>query len=447
MTADLESGKLGRPGPFAVAPLWQVKRLAEPTALQADASCDTVVVGGGVCGLAAAAELADDREVILLEGRCIGEGSTGWSAGILASATTVDFDRLQCVIGEQATREFLFFLTDAIAQIKQTVQLDESDWQFGHAIYIEGKRSHRALLEKELESRRRFGLPAAWLDHPDLLKPWPGVGSAIEMADEQACHPVKLALSLAQRIEGLGGRIYEQSPVSGWSHDGEAFSVRCGDHLVRAVNLVFAGGLKSAPAGAFRRLSAMAVPVTSHIVVTEPSTDWKKTVKDGGRIALWNSFELYNYVRYLADGRILIGGADEPGPAPPAVIPVHSPPIRALYQWAQSHHKKKLPPPEYAWRASLSVPVDGMPAIQVRRLNDSLLVGLSADGLPSSFLLGNVASALVKKGEHPLAGHLSAERPLGTGASMLACLPPGSPWREAALKAGFSLLSLKDRFG
>src|SRR5437868_3441927 len=95
--------------PWSVAPFWQVPR-PEPRALQSDQECDTAIVGGGVTGLAIARALCDKQKVLVLESGQLGEGSTGWSAGILSLSTTLDLDQVELHLGEQCARNIAFFL-------------------------------------------------------------------------------------------------------------------------------------------------------------------------------------------------------------------------------------------------------------------------------------------------------------------------------------------------
>jgi len=430
--------------PLSVAPLWQLKRTESPTPLSSDLTCDTAIVGAGVAGLSIAHALVGNEKVVVLEANLVGEGSSGWSAGILSSATTIDLDVMEKLIGEENTRQFVFFFTDSIAQMKQALALNDEEWQFGKSIYIEAGKKHRQLIEEELTARRRFGLGATYLDHPDLLKPWPHTGAALELPDESAVHPVKLLLALAARVVGLGGQLFEGVRVRSWRHDGERFLVDCGDHTVSATNLIIATGIKSHQWREFSDLDRVCVPVTSHVLVTERSDEIAKMVKESQRIAMWDTLELYHYVRYLPDGRVLVGGADEPGSTPGQALNPSHPRIQELYAWAKRRHKVKLPEIACAWRASLTVPADGLPLLKVKTVEEGLLASVVTDGIPGAFLLGNIVSRLVREGEHPIAKLIASNRKLPADVSLLALTPSGSPLRDALLKAGFARLAFKD---
>lgn len=407
--------------------------------------CDTLIVGGGVTGLAIALALSEKQKVVVLEAARIAEGSTGWCAGILSTSTTLDLDQVEAQLGQESARTIAFFLSDAISKMKNTVPLLKSDdWQSGSSLYTAARKSHRALLHNELAVRHRFGLQTNLIDQGHHWKFWRGFPAALELSGEHAVHPVKLVLELAAAIKRAGSFVFEETPVSSWKHEGQRFSVKAGSYTVSCDNLILCPGLGSKQFPEVRRLNTACIPVTSHILVTEPCEEFAAYHKKGHCIALWDSFQLYHYLRYFPDGRVLVGGEESVGINRGEILDAADPHIKRLHEWAASHHARRLPPVQFAWKAGLALPGDGLPLTSVGKIQDNLLIAAITDGLPFSFLLGTVISAIIERGEHPLSRLLDHNRQMPADARLLAMLPAIEPLRKAAYEIAFAGLRLRD---
>lgn len=432
---------------WAPAPLWHVERQELPKIVSSNMSCDTVVVGAGVIGLSIGYSLSQTQKIVVLDARRIGEGSSGWNAGILSVDTTIDLRVLESVFGEEQAQELVTALAKVLQATKNKLALDDSLWQSGSSLYLAAKHSHEQNLKNELAIRNKYSLPTKMLTAKELSTTWRGFCAAIEFQREHAVHPVALLLTMARSIGQRGGAVLEDSPVHSWEHTGKGFVVHCGNGFtVQAKNLVLSTGLSSAEFGESSELSKLLIPVTAHAIVTEPSEYFAEFVARGGPIALWDSLQLYHYVRYLPDGRVLMGGEETPGVVPGTVLKATDPHIQKLYQWAQQHHTVDLPPIQHCWKASLVVPADGLPMIKVRRINDSFLVSAVTDGLPFGMLLGSIISYTLSTGqEEQLEQLLSYRRRPALSARLLSWLPSAKPVRAFAHMVAFAALKLQDR--
>jgi glycine/D-amino acid oxidase-like deaminating enzyme len=427
---------------WSVAPFWKIARTEPQHTLNANETCDVLIIGAGITGLATAFSLCERKKVIVVDAKQIGEGSTGWSAGILSQATTIDLSTSEELLGEQEARSLTFFVADAILKARSSTAWSDHDWQTGSSLYFAARKSHEKMLTDEYTLRHKYGLPTEFLQGPHL-KFWKHFSTFLEMSGEHAVHPIKLLLGLTAAVRKAGGKVYEHSALQNYQHSDEEFTARVGNHEIRAQHLVICTGVEMAKQRDFNDLIRMSVPVTGHVLVTAPSQDFADFVKSTNRIAAWDSLHLYHYIRYLADGRVLIGGEESPGICRNTALDVSNPSIANLYSWGQKHHAKNLPPVEFAWKASLNIPADGLPAFKLKTKGDNILIGAVTDGIPFAFVLGAVVAQLIETGEHPLSRLLSHRRPAPAPARMLSMLPEG-PIRNLALTAAFSGMNVMD---
>eukprot|EP01037_Dinobryon_pediforme_P002097 gene2096-2134_t len=128
-------------------------------------------------------------------------------------------------------------------------------------------------------------------------------------------HPLNLTRGLARAVSSKGGRIFEQSRVSGTKLDGARKQISTPRAVVRCDHVVFACG------GHIDLLNwtiGMAtVPIATFVMVTEPLGD-RLDRAIAVRHAVSDIKRATNYYRKLSDGRLLWGGrvlAWEPSPA------------------------------------------------------------------------------------------------------------------------------------
>jgi len=160
---------------------------------------------------------------------------------------------------------------------------------------------------------------------------------------------------------------------------------------------------------------------------------------------MWDTYQmLYTYIRYLPDGRILAGGADSPGVSEPRLRGAGENSVKHLHAVIAARHNFPIPPVEFAWQASLSLPADGLPLLKQIDFGQGKLIVASTDGLPSGMLLGEVIADLVAGRGSDLLPMLGQDRKPSTEARLLSLLPNQPLIRKAALKLVFLALKLKD---
>ncbi|MFE9257419.1 FAD-dependent oxidoreductase [Streptomyces sp. NPDC006879] len=208
--------------------------------LDRDLSVDVVVLGAGVAGLCTAFELARaGREVILLEAGRTAGGTSGFTTGVLCTLQGLTYSRIVRTRGELSARRYAAAQQDALGRVVELCAELAIDCQLERLpAYSYAQREQLAQdLEAEAAAARRAGLDARLVAQTAL--PFPTAG-AVRLAGQYQFHPVLFLQGLAKAFIGLGGRIYEQTRVTGL-HEGARIRLgTAGGHAVHAREAVIA---------------------------------------------------------------------------------------------------------------------------------------------------------------------------------------------------------------
>ncbi|ESP87932.1 FAD-dependent oxidoreductase [Candidatus Halobonum tyrrellensis] len=170
---------------------------------------DVAVVGGGIAGLTAAAELADDgRSVAVVERDRIAAGATGNTTAKVTSQHGVRYHRLREDAGERVARAYAAANEAAIDHVEATADELGVDCGFHRlpAYAYTSDPAERRKYEREAAAAADVGLPATAVDSV----PVPDDAAAGVRFDAQAeFHPRSYLLALAESMVDDGVRIYE----------------------------------------------------------------------------------------------------------------------------------------------------------------------------------------------------------------------------------------------
>jgi glycine/D-amino acid oxidase-like deaminating enzyme len=118
-------------------------------------------------------------------------------------------------------------------------------------------------------------------------------------------HPLNYARSLANAIEALGGRIFEQSRVTGCDLDRAEKIVRTSQGEVRARDVVLAGG--GYTDDLVPRLRRSILPIATYVLLTEAAPE-KLAEVVRTPMAISDNRRAGDYYRLVDDGRRLLWG-------------------------------------------------------------------------------------------------------------------------------------------
>ncbi|CAG4903127.1 NAD(P)/FAD-dependent oxidoreductase [Paraburkholderia saeva] len=310
--------------------LWLPFPLDEPTcAVGADLTCDVAIVGGGLTGLSTALHLkaVEPRlDVVLLDAGRIGYGASGLNSGQCAPRIGPAIERQVKSPGPDFAHAAYAYSLEAMALTTSLANRCEIDCELHDAgqWQVALRDADALTLEKRATIYRALGFDVPLLGADALRASLPDsqrIRNAIAFP-ARLLNPGRLCIGLKRAALERGVRIFEHTRVSRFARDTGALHVR--NSMINATRIVFAtdGGIGSIDGlDAFRRT---VLPVAAFAAVTRPlSSDERRVIGWHQGQGLYDTRPMFNFLRPLADGRLLIGGGYRYAPGEKVDLDLH----------------------------------------------------------------------------------------------------------------------------
>ena len=281
--------------------------------LDGSISVDVAILGAGFTGLWTAYHLLTNDpslKVAIVEAEIAGFGASGRNGGWCFAGFPVSPLQLLEKYGFDAAQAVSLAMYDSVDNVGAVCEREGIDAHFQKGGEFEVARADRDLpaLQEMYDEHRAIGLG----DHYQLLDAdqamarinIAGTKGAFWNSEGASVQPARLARGLARAVERHGGTIYEQTRVTDFT-TGARPSLITDRGNIDAKVIVLAGEAYLSQLPKTRRVI---IPLTSHIVVTEPLSNeiwdqigWRERDVVGG-------FGLHGgYLNHTADGRIAFG--------------------------------------------------------------------------------------------------------------------------------------------
>jgi glycine cleavage system aminomethyltransferase T/glycine/D-amino acid oxidase-like deaminating enzyme len=230
------------------------------------ASCEVVIIGGGIVGCSIAYHLAKRgvTDVVLLEQNQLTAGTTWHAAGLvgqlrasknltrLAKYTTELFSQLEAETGQHTG----FKQTGSISLALNQERLEE--------------------LLRQASTARAFGVDVDILSPTDVLDYWPDISldnveGAVHIPGDGQTNPVDTTMALATGARRLGAQLLERQEVLNILHNGtEVTGVETSGGVIQTKQVVIAAGMWSRQLGAKIGVPIPLQAAEHFYIVTEP---------------------------------------------------------------------------------------------------------------------------------------------------------------------------------
>ena len=345
------------------APWWPIKNglLSTYPPLTEDVACDVAIIGGGITGACIAHELTlAGCEVVVLDRRDIGTGSTSGSTSLLQYEIDVPLTELVEKMGEKRAVRAYRICEETVERIGELAQA--SPWDCGfrerESVYGASRVADVPALRAEYELRRRHGFKVRYWDRARVQQEssLPFHAAIISKPSAQIDAHC-FAHGLLRRAVKQGARVFDRTTVTKWSPQGRGVLLRTDrGATVKARRVVIAAGYE---ADAMLREHVTNLQ-TTFAVISEPVAAFPGWP---ARRLIWETARPYFYARTTADGRVIFGGEDEPFVNPRRRARALPGKARLLLQRLRRYFPELEVEPAYAWAGTFAETADGLPFI------------------------------------------------------------------------------------
>ncbi|HEV2127158.1 MAG TPA: FAD-dependent oxidoreductase [Thermomicrobiales bacterium] len=381
--------------------------------LDSSIDVDIAILGGGFTGLWTAYYLLSKEpslNVAIVEAEIAGFGASGRNGGWCFAGFPVSPVTLLQSHGYDAARLVSLEMYKAVDEVGRVTREEGIDAHYAKGGELEIARAAYDLpkLQKMYDEFRAIGLE----DHYRLLDAEETTerinvaraAGSFHNREGAVIQPARLARGLARAVERRGGTIYEQTRVIDFTGAPNPSLVTAWG-TVRAKTIVLAG---EAYLSALPGMDRSIIPMTSHIVVTEPLNDelWEQ-IRWWDRDTLGGFGVNGGYIQHTADGRIAFGPYRGNYPFNSRIsddldrdekIFAHA--RKSTLDWFPMLQGVKF---THAWGGVFGIPRDRMPTMNYDpRTGIAAAYGYTGDGVATANLSGRVLTDLITETDSPL---------------------------------------------
>ena len=320
-----------------------------------------VIIGGGLAGVMTAyACAAAGSKVVLLEADRLGSGGSGRSNGVCAGEAGLSFLDLEAADGRKTARAHAEHARKAVMDLAATVKRlgFKADFEVLDALRIVPAGWPVKDLQNEVEARRAAGLDVAWQGAVAATKS-SGADSAgaARLTPWAQCDPYRVVLGFAAAAASRGARIFERTTVKKITFDRKVATVITSGGTLISPCVIHATGEPTTLVKGLQRHFAFETRALALSDVLPPAV--RKDV--GPRAAVvCDTDQPPHTIRWTADHRVLIAGADGKRPAARNEPKAHVQRTgQLMYELSRLYPAISGVPPAFGWSLPLAHAADG----------------------------------------------------------------------------------------
>jgi len=359
--------------------------------LTGDITCDYLIVGGGITGVALAYFLSSSgaKNIVLVEKGFIGDGATGKSAGILTVRGELDLTQIIKLYGRKKglaywdiNKEGLSLVASIVKKEKLNCDFELQDTLFG-SISDEGCDYvlKEYLEEKKIE--KSSCLLTGEAIKKEIISP---LFKQVVISKNHAIsvNPRKHVQSLSEAVAKKGVRIYEHTGVS---------SIRGSVAQTAGGNITFKKIIRAVDV--FSKVKDIRNR-KSTIAISEPLS--KKQIASIGlsrKKIIWDSEQEYHYLKLTKEGRLMVGFGDK------ILNKKHNRtiPLTSHFREIERFIKKIFPQLEieiaYAWSGIFGTTDNLIPSVQ--KTQNGFVIGGAGSQIMCVVLAKHIADVLLNR--------------------------------------------------
>lgn len=394
-------------------PYWAVKNglMQAFPPLQRDLRCDVLVVGGGITGALVADELSrHGHDVVVVEQRDIGWGSSAASTGLLQYEIDTHMVDLAKRYGEADAVLAYRACADAIPALRKLARgLRDGGFGAARSLYFASNRRHVRDLQEEYALRAKHGFAVEWLS-AQQLQSLHGIDAPGAIISRLGAHidPYRMAYRLLGRLHRHGAGIFDRTTIERLQATSRGIvATTAQGATIRAGHVVLAAGYANQ-----QWLDRnVARNRSSYAFITDPIDP--DVLGELGRTMVWESARPYLYMRPTGDHRLLVGGEDDAVDIPARRDARVEKKARILLKRVSRMFPHLPLQPAFSWAGTFAETGDGLPffgAYPQHGPRVLFAMAYGGNGITYSMAGAGLVRALAERRRHPLADLFSFRR-------------------------------------
>jgi glycine/D-amino acid oxidase-like deaminating enzyme len=379
--------------------------------LERDLRCDVAIVGGGITGALIADEFAGHgHEVVVVEERDVGWGSTAASTALLQYEIDTHLLDLAKSVGEaDALLAYRACVQSVEALEAMLARMRDVGYLRSDSLYFASRRRDRGRLRAEFEARERNGFQVEWLDQGAVRERYGfDAPAAIRNRPAAGVDPYRFALRLLRRVAKSGAVVFDRTRIAAIEPRSRDVLLRTGDGAcIVARHVVLAAGYATQqwlPRKVAKNRS-------SYAIISDPLDAGVLAAFE--RTMAWETARPYLYFRITRDRRLLVGGEDDAVDIPARRDRRVPGKAEKLLQRMHRLFPDAAIVPAFSWAGTFAETADGLPffgphASLGPRVHFAMAYG--GNGITYSRLGAGLLRARVERRGHPLARLFSFAR-------------------------------------
>jgi glycine/D-amino acid oxidase-like deaminating enzyme len=282
------------------------------------------------------------------------------------------------------------------------------DFAFNKSLYYAAYKKDTVFLKAEFNMRKAMGFPLTWLATEDLRKDF-GIKAPSAILSDDGAYADAYLFTHALHQHGIhhGLRVFDRTYAKHILHHTHGVTLTTAENVtIRAKKVVYATGYE-----AVEMIGKKIVDLQStYATISEHMPNAGVVVNQD--VMIWNTAKPYLYLRKTTDGRVIVGGRDEPF-------------VSAARRDKLIGHKSKLLArdfqrlfpgtafnPEFSWTGTFGSTADGLPFIGKNRqyANGYFALGFGGNGITFSLIAAEITTDLLLGKDNDDARIFSFER-------------------------------------
>lgn len=362
--------------------------------LESSITTEVAILGGGISGALMAHHLTTAGVAcVVVDGRSIGMGSTSASTSLLQYEIDVPLTKLTDLRGEEVARTSFMLCKDSITAIGSIAeQLGIKYFHPRKSLYFAASPKDKSFIEREYRARKDAGFNVELIGDEELKKMFGFSADAAILSHHGAqIDAYSFTHDLLQYNINKGLRVFDRSMIKSIRHSGSRIKLKTENgNVITSSYLVNATGYEVIN---FIRKKIVKL-LSTYAIISEHLEQHPFPLNDD--TLFWNTADPYLYMSAL-DGRVMIGGSDEPFYNPTKRDKL----IRKKSAQLTRDFKKLLPHipfvPEFQWAGTFGSTEDGLPYIgNIRgRNNVFYALGFGGNGITFSEVGATIVTDLI----------------------------------------------------